>query len=142
MNKYMKEAIEIAKVGVKKGHGGPFGCVIVKDGVIISKAHNMVLKKKDPTAHAEVSAIRKACKKLKSHHLNGCELYCTGRPCPMCRSAIQWAKIETVYYGCDYNDAKEIGFDEESANSKDYKEIQIDREECLKLYKNINIEVY
>lgn len=142
MNKFMKEAIEIAKVGIKKGHGGPFGCIIVKDGVIISKAHNMVVKKKDPTAHAELTAIRKACKKLKSYHLNDCEIYCTGRPCPMCRSAIQWAKIEIVYYGCDYEDAKKIGFEEEGGNSKNYKEIQMDREECLELYKNKNFKTY
>jgi len=101
-----KEAIS----GVKKNHGGPFGAVIVKNGKIISKAHNTVIKDNDPTAHAEVNAIRKAGKKLKSRWLLDCELYSNCKPCPMCLSAIAWARIKTVYFYRTENDATEIGF--------------------------------
>jgi len=142
MNKFMQLAIDEAKLGLKKKHGGPFGCVIVKDGKVIAKAHNTVLKDNDATCHAEMNALQKASRKLKTFNLNGCEVYITGRPCPMCKAAINWAKINTVYYGCSYEDAREIGFNEESGNNNIYKEIQIDRDECWELYKNSSFEIY
>ena len=98
MNKFMEMAIEEAKLGIVEGHGGPFGCVIVKDGVVVGKGHNEVIKNNDPTCHGEMMAIHDACKNLKTFNLKGCELYTTGEPCPMCFSAILWANIEKVYY--------------------------------------------
>lgn len=134
MNEFMKLAIDEARKGIHDNHGGPFGAVIVKNGEVISSSHNHVLEKNDPTCHAEMEVIREASKKLNSYNLAGCEIYTTGRPCPMCRSAIQWAKIDKVYFGCDYDDAKKIGFDESRGNSSSYTEVQIDKEECQKIY--------
>ena len=140
MNKFMKIAISEARRGIKAGHGGPFGSVIVKDGAVIAKAHNQVLKQNDPTCHGEIMAIHKACKKLGTHDLTGCEIYTTGEPCPMCMSAILWANIDVVYYGCSIFDTEDIGF----RDAKFYKIQQpgereklikeLDRKECLKLY--------
>lgn len=130
----MIEAVKEARLGINSSHGGPFGSVIVKKGKIISKAHNTVLKNNDCTCHAEIEAIRKACKALGSYNLSGCEIYTTGKPCPMCRSAIQWSKISKVYYGCTYVDAKKIGFDENLGNSKKYTEKQIEKFLCKELY--------
>lgn len=110
MNKYMEIAIQEAKEGISQGHGGPFGAVIVKDGEIISQGHNHVVANNDPTCHGEIDAIRKACTKLGTFDLTGCELYTTGYPCPMCLSAIIWANIKKVYYSCDPHDAEDIGF--------------------------------
>ena len=90
--------------------GGPFGALIYKDGKIVGKGVNRVLAKHDPTAHAEMEAIRDACINLKTHDLTGCTLYATGYPCPMCMSAIIWANIKEVYYSADYKDAEKIGF--------------------------------
>ena len=92
----MEEALK----GVRENHGGPFGAVIVKNGEIISKAHNEVIKNNDPTDHAEMMAIREASKKLERFDLSDCELYTSCEPCPMCFAAIHWAKIKKVYYGC------------------------------------------
>jgi guanine deaminase len=111
-SKFMREAIREARRGVKLSHGGPFGAVIVKSGKIIAKAHNEVIKTNDPTAHAEVLAIRRATKKLKRFDLSDCSIYSTCEPCPMCLSAIYWAKIPRLYYGCSRNDAAKIGFDD------------------------------
>jgi guanine deaminase len=116
---FMSEAIREAHAGVKKGHGGPFGAVIVRNGKVISGAHNMVVKNKEPTAHAEVMVIRKAAKKLKRWDLSECELYTTCEPCPMCLGAILWSRIKKVHYGCTREDAEEIGFND----SEYYKEI-------------------
>ena len=109
-SEYMRKAIERAKQTMELGHGGPFGAAIVKDGNLIAVSSNSVLKDCDPSAHAEVNAIRAAGKVLGTHDLSGCELYATGYPCPMCLSAIIWANISTVYYGCDPTDAEAIGF--------------------------------
>lgn len=109
--KYMERAIELAQNSVKNG-GGPFGAVIVKDGVIVAEGSNCVTIDNDPTAHAEVSTIRKACKTLNTFDLNSCEIYSSCEPCPMCLSAIYWARIDRIYYGCDKEDAKDIGFDD------------------------------
>jgi guanine deaminase len=112
MDKFMKEAVEEALKGVRENHGGPFGAVIVKNGEIISKAHNEVIKNNDPTDHAEMMAIREASKKLERFDLSDCELYTSCEPCPMCFAAIHWAKIKKVYYGCTRKDAASIGFDD------------------------------
>ncbi len=109
---FMKLAIEEAKKGVKKKEGGPFGAVVVRKGKVIAKAHNLVLKS-DATAHAEILAIRKASKKLKSFDLSDCELYTTCEPCPMCYSAIFWARIKEVYFSASRKDARKIGFDDD-----------------------------
>ncbi|MBR5897293.1 MAG: nucleoside deaminase, partial [Lachnospiraceae bacterium] len=101
---YMREALKEAYEGINNRHGGPFGCVIVKDGQIIGQGHNRVLIKHDPTCHGEMEAIRDACEKTGSHDLSGCELYTTAEPCPMCLGAILWANIAKVYYGCNVND--------------------------------------
>ena len=113
MNKYMKAAIEEAFEGMRQGEGGPFGAVIVKDGEIIARAHNEVLKTNDPTMHAEVNAIRKATTKLGRFDLSDCEIYSTCEPCPMCFAAIHWAKMKSLYYGASRFDAADIGFDDQ-----------------------------
>lgn len=107
--KYMSEAIRLSCEAVEKG-GGPFGAVIVKDGKILSSSSNSVTLNNDPTAHAEVNAIRMACKKIKSFDLTGCTIYTSCEPCPMCLSAIYWARISRIFYANDRKDAKKIGF--------------------------------
>ena len=129
----MEIADSEARKGIEKKHGGPFGAVIVKDGKIISKAHNEVLKKNDSTCHAEMLAIKQASKKLKNWNLDGCELYTNCEPCPMCKAAINWAKIKIVYYGCTADDLKEIGFNEKEGNNKGLELIESDRDECKTL---------
>ena len=110
MNEFMKTAIDEAYAGINQGHGGPFGCVVVKDGNIVGRGHNCVLLKKDPTCHGEIEAIRDACRNLGTHNLSGCELYTTAQPCPMCLGAVLWADIKKVYYGCNVSDTENIGF--------------------------------
>ena len=109
---FMELAVEVAKEGIHKGCGGPFGCVIVKEGQVIAQAHSTVVVDSDPTAHGEVNAIRIAGKKLSTFNLDGCELYTTSEPCPMCLSAIMWSRIKKVYSGMNIMDAKKIGFDD------------------------------
>ena len=138
MNKYMRMALNEARKGIKAGHGGPFGAVIVKDGVVVAKGHNQVIKNNDPTCHGEIMAIHKACKKLGTFDLSGCEIYTTGEPCPMCMAAILWANIEKVFYGCNILDTEEIGFRdkkfyEQFANREQFIK-ELDRKQCLKLY--------
>lgn len=128
----MHQAVKEALDGVQKNHGGPFGAVIVKDGKIISKAHNEVIKTNNPTAHAEINAIKKASKKLGTFDLGACEIYTTCMPCPMCLGAIRWANIKTVYYGASSKDADAIGFRDEEFYEKETLELKnIDRDECL-----------
>lgn len=110
MNEYMKIAKELAKENLITNAGGPFGACVVKDGKIIGKGSNCVLQNNDPTAHAEVMAIREACKNINSYDLTGCELYTSCYPCPMCLSAIIWANIKKVYYGNTKEDAANVGF--------------------------------
>jgi guanine deaminase len=107
---YMRKATNEAYKGMRAKDGGPFGAVIVKKGKIIATAHNMVLKTKDPTAHAEITAIRKATKKLKRFDLSDCEIYSSCEPCPMCLAAIEWARMKKLYYGCTREDANSAGF--------------------------------
>lgn len=110
MNEYMKIAKDLANDNLKTNAGGPFGAVIVKDGKIIGKGSNHVLKNNDPTAHAEIIAIRDACTNINSYDLSDCEIYTTCYPCPMCLSAIIWSNIKKAYYGNTKEDAKNIGF--------------------------------
>lgn len=109
--RFMKMAIELANLSVETG-GGPFGAIVVKEGEIIARASNSVTKLNDPTAHAEVQAIRLACAELESFNLEGCVIYASCEPCPMCLSAIYWAGIERVYYANTRQDAADIGFDD------------------------------
>lgn len=149
---YMQMAIAEARTGIHNGDGGPFGSVIVKDGKVIAKGHNMVLCNHDATAHGEVSAIRSAGKLLGTHDLSGCDIYTTGEPCPMCLCACLWANIRKVYYGCTIADNERIGFRDEKFDHlmggrellHDYLE-QTNREECLTLfdeYSKLNHENY
>ena len=108
-DEFMRRAIRLSIDNVKKG-GGPFGAVIVKDGKVISSGTNNVTAKNDPTAHAEIDAIRKAAKNLRNFDLSGCEIFTSSEPCPMCLSAIYWSKISSVYYGTTKKDAAKIGF--------------------------------
>lgn len=111
--KFMRRAIELAIQGMENNEGGPFGCVIVKNGEIIGEGNNRVTSSNDPTAHAEVVAIRNACKNLNSFQLDGCEIYTSCEPCPMCLGAIYWARPNHIYFGCSRTDAAEIGFDDD-----------------------------
>jgi tRNA(Arg) A34 adenosine deaminase TadA len=110
---FMKEALRLSEEGVRSNRGGPFGCVIVRKGAIVSRGENRVTSTNDPTAHAEVTAIREACKSLGTFKLADCELYTSCEPCPMCLSAIYWARIPVVYYGNTRADAAAIGFDDD-----------------------------
>lgn len=111
--KFMKMAIALSEENVTRSLGGPFGAVIVKDGKLIAKSANKVTTSNDPTAHAEVSAIRKACKKLKTFDLSGCVIYTSCEPCPMCLGAIYWSRIDLIYYANTKKDAADIGFDDQ-----------------------------
>ncbi len=109
---FMKRAIELARWGIARGDGGPFGAVIVRDGEIIGEGWNRVVGTNDPTAHGEITAIRDACARLGTFDLEGCEIHTTGQPCPMCLGAIHWARIGRIYYGFRIEDAAAIGFDD------------------------------
>ena len=110
---FMREAIRLSIENVETGKGGPFGAVIVKDGQIIARGANQVTTSNDPTAHAEVVAIRKACEVLGSFQLDSCELYTSCEPCPMCLGAIYWARPDKIYYANSKEDAKDINFDDQ-----------------------------
>jgi guanine deaminase len=138
----MKLAIDEARKTMNENKGGPFGAAITdKEGNIISVASNLVLESHDPTAHAEIMAIRNASQKLKTHDLSGCILYATGYPCPMCLSAIIWANINEVYYATDLKDAENIGFRDDyiynyikGENNEILTLKQMDREKAIKLF--------
>ena len=143
MNKYMKFAKELSDENLKTNAGGPFGACIVKDGKILGKGSNNVLSNNDPTAHAEIVAIRGACQNLNSYDLSGCELYSTCYPCPMCLSATIWANIKKVYYGNTKEDAAKIGFRDDmiydfiknSSNDSNLLDLErIDKEETIKTF--------
>lgn len=111
-SEFMLRAIELARFGMNRGAGGPFGAVVTKNGEIVGEGWNRVLETNDPTAHGEVTAIRDACGKLGTFSLEGCEIHTTGQPCPMCLGAIHWARIGRIYFGFRIEDAAEIGFDD------------------------------
>ena len=140
-NEFMKRAIELSIESVNKG-GGPFGCVVVKDKKIVSEGSNKVTATNDPTAHGEIVAIREACKKTDNFSLNGFELYSTCEPCPMCLSAIYWARIDKIYYANTRQDAQKIDFDDsliysefkKSIDKRKIPMIQMMRNEALKAF--------
>lgn len=140
MDNFMKEAVREAYAGIRARHGGPFGTVIVKDGKIIGRGHNMVLVNNDPTGHGEMEAIRDACRKIGSYDLEGCTLYTTAEPCPMCLGACLWANIKEVRYGCSRKDTDDIGFRDNIfyeylyGNKELLSLVETEREECLKLF--------
>lgn len=150
MNEYMKVADELARDNLVTNVGGPFGAVVVKDGEIVGRGSNHVLANNDPTAHAEVTAIRDACKNLGTYDLTGCEIYTSCYPCPMCLSAIIWANIKKVYYGNTKEDAARIGFrddfiysflDKLSANETDDSTmvlISMDRDKTIECFNMFN----
>lgn len=140
--KFMQEAIRLSFETMRNGKGGPFGCVIVKDGKIIAEGFNQVTSSNDPTAHAEVVAIREACKKLNTFQLNGCEIYTSCEPCPMCLGAIYWARPDKLYFANTQNDAAQIGFDDRfiyqeinlSLSERKIPTIQLGREFAIKAF--------
>lgn len=143
--KFMTRAIELAQAGVDDDFGGPFGCVIVKDGEIVGEGNNRVTSTLDPTAHAEVVAIREACKNLNSFQLDGCVVYTSCEPCPMCLGAIYWARPTSIFIACNRQDAAEAGFDDEfiyeEISSPDFASRKVPismlmREEGLEVFRN------
>jgi tRNA(Arg) A34 adenosine deaminase TadA len=140
---FMRMAIELAENNVKNGLGGPFGAVIVKDGVVIAQSANKVVPQNDPTAHAEVSAIRLACQRLDTFNLSGCEIYTSCEPCPMCLGAIYWARLDKIYYANTKTDAAAIGFDDHfiyqeidvPMADRKLPHLQLMREEALNAFK-------
>ena len=143
MDNYMRTALNEARRGVLAKDGGPFGAVVVYKGKVIARSHNEVLKRNDPTKHAEMIAIQRASKKLGTWDLSGCVLYTTSMPCPMCSGAVKWAKIKKVFYGTSAKDLAEIGFNEKTGNVKgEIKKRQIDWKECKDLLSEYDGEIY
>lgn len=140
---FMARAIQLAEKGMEDGSGGPFGAVVVKDGKIVGEGYNNVLSKNDPTAHAEILAIREACENLNSFQLEDCTIYTSCEPCPMCLGAIYWARLQKVYYACTQEDAAEIAFDdqhiyeemEKQPGDRNIKFESLMRNEALPLFK-------
>ena len=133
---FLERAVELSKEGMLKEKGGPFGCIIVKDGKIVAEGCNSVTSNNDPTAHAEVVAIRNACKELQTYQLDGCILYTSCEPCPMCLGAIYWARPDKVFYANTRQDAASIGFDDEFI----YKEIPLPDSERQIDFKHIKVD--
>jgi Cytosine/adenosine deaminases len=142
--KFLLEAIRVARQGMNQNSGGPFGCVIVKDGKIIASGCNMVTSMSDPTAHAEMVAIRKACLHLNSYQLSGCTLYASCEPCPMCMGAIYWSRPDRVFFAASRHDAANAGFDDafiyEEMNvlplNRKFPFVQISLQEASDLFKD------
>lgn len=141
---FMRRAIELAQNGIEKGTGGPFGAVIVKDGKIVGEGCNQVTSTNDPTAHAEVVAIRNACKNLESFQLTDCTIYTSCEPCPMCLGAIYWARPAQIFFACTREDAADVGFDDQfiyeeielPIENRHIKSINFLRDEGLKVFQN------
>lgn len=142
--KFMHRAIQLARKGMKNNHGGPFGCVIVKDGDIVGEGFNRVTSSNDPTAHAEVVAIRNACDYLGTFQLTGCDVYTSCEPCPMCLGAIYWARPDRIYYAANREDAADAGFDDSfiydelavPAADRSIKSESVERDKALKLFED------
>lgn len=142
-SKFMQEAIDLAIDGVHKNEGGPFGAVVVRNGEIVGRGNNRVTSSNDPTAHAEVNAIREACKNLNSFQLDDCVLYTSCEPCPMCLGAIYWARPKKVYFACSREDAAAIKFDDDfiykeismPVESRSISTVQMMRDEALTAFK-------
>jgi len=141
--RFMRIAIELSEQNINGSTGGPFGAVIVKGGRVVAKSANKVVQQNDPTAHAEVSAIRLACQELGTYNLEGCVIYTSCEPCPMCLGAIYWAHIDKIYYGNTKADAADIGFDDHfiykelglPMNERKLQIIQLLRDEALSAFK-------
>ncbi|WP_405382321.1 nucleoside deaminase [Maribacter sp. LLG6340-A2] len=141
---FMKRAIALAAEGMQSNVGGPFGAVVVKEGEIIAEGYNQVTSTNDPTAHAEVVAIRKACKKLNNFELTDCTIYTSCEPCPMCLGAIYWTRPKMVFFGCNREDAAAIDFDdqfiydeiEKDIDGRQIKFVQLARKEALTVFKD------
>lgn len=142
-NKFMAEAIRLSLKMTRRNKGGPFGAIVIRSGKIIARGSNKVISSNDPTAHAEIIAIRDACKKLKSYDLSECELYTSCEPCPMCLGAIYWARLDKIYYANDRHDASKIGFDDDfiyrefkkPLDKRKLKIKQLMRNEALRVFK-------
>jgi guanine deaminase len=147
-NPFMARAIELAIENVRSGRGGPFGAIVVRDGKIIAEASNAVTTANDPTAHAEVLAIRAACTKLGVFELRGCELYTSCEPCPMCLGAIYWARPDRVYFGGSAADASRVGFDDsfiyreiaQPHSARKIPMIQLMRDEALESFRTWEVQ--
>ncbi len=144
-SKFMQMAIDEARMGIRQGHGGPFGTVIVKNGEVVGRGHNCVLRDHDATAHGECMAIRDAGKRLGTFDLSGCVLYTTGEPCHMCLCACMWANIDKVYFGCTIEDNGFIGFRDDKFDKifggRDKMPgflNPLDRDKCLELFREYN----
>ena len=149
MKEYFKKAIEVANIGVLNKEGGPFGAIVVKDNKIVGVGNNKVLKNNDPTAHAEVVAIRDACSNLNTYDLTGCIIYSTSEPCPMCLSAIIWSNIKEVYYATTRLEVARIGFRDnliydylENKNKNVIKIKKIENKDCKELLNNYKNKIY
>lgn len=144
--KFMKKAIRLSVANVEKGNGGPFGAIVVKDGKVIARGVNKVTSTNDPTAHAEVVAIRKACKVLKTYQLTGCEIYTSCEPCPMCLAAIYWSRPDKIFFAGSKEDAAAIDFDDKLIYEEIAKPIaerkiftqQLLRDEALEAFRKWN----
>jgi tRNA(Arg) A34 adenosine deaminase TadA len=138
----MREAIRLSNQGMSLNEGGPFGCVIVRGEEIVGRGNNKVTSTNDPTAHAEITAIRDACRQLNTFKLDDCEIYTSCEPCPMCLAAIYWARLKKVYYACSRVDAGSIGFDDDFIYNEIPKELhqrilpleQLMREDAMKVF--------
>lgn len=143
-HKFIKRAIFLAQEGMRKNEGGPFGCVIVKNGEVVAEGNNRVTIDNDPTAHAEIVAIRKACNALNSFQLTGCDIYTSCEPCPMCLGAIYWARPKRVFYAATREDAADAGFDDEfiyqeldiSPENRNIPMISFGRKEGVEIFEN------
>ena len=147
MNEFMKEAIDLSESNLTNKYGGPFGACVVKDNEIVGRGVNMVIKNNDPTAHAEVTAIRDACNRLNTYDLSDCVLYTSCYPCPMCLSAVIWSNIKTVYYANTKEDADDIGFRDEfiydylkSFDESVLKLNSMNREEAIKVFEQYKLD--
>ena len=140
--KFMRRAIELAQNGMKTGAGGPFGAVVVKDGEIVGEGSNRVTSTNDPTAHAEIVAIRDACAKLNSFQLDGCTIYTSCEPCPMCLGAIYWARPARIFYAATHSDAAQIGFDDQFIYEEIEKPIAARKIETTNLLRDEGLKVF
>lgn len=141
-DEFMRHAIELARRGMDSNSGGPFGCVVVKDGKVIGEGWNQVTSTNDPTAHAEIVAIRHACAALGSFQLDGCRIYTSCEPCPMCLAAIYWARPAQVFYACTREDAAAIGFDDDFLYEEISKPNEARRLPMQPLMRNEALEVF
>ncbi len=138
----MLRAIDLARKGMETGAGGPFGCVVVKDGEIVGEGSNLVTSTNDPTAHAEVTAIRNACQNLNTFQLDGCVIYTSCEPCPMCLGAIYWARPAKMFYAAKHTDAAEIGFDDQFIYEEIEKPISERKIESVNFLRDEGVKVF